>query len=334
MLDVLKLTKKLIAIQSSTGEEVEIMEFLSQYLQDLGFQVTRQPIDKQRFNILAQKGEPIIVFSTHTDTVQPYFSLSEDENYIYGRGACDTKGIIAAQIAAAEILLNEGLENFGLLFVVGEEGESDGAQAANTIPNSCRWLVNGEPTENKMAIGSKGALRVKLTVKGKACHSAYPHLGESAIEKMLDILTDIRRVNWPVDNRLGETTLNIGNISGGIQPNVVAPLAEAQLMFRVVTSTEDLKNRLTAVVDSRGELDFYFGYDPVFTHVPDGFETMVAAYGTDIPFLDNWGAPMLFGPGSILDAHTANEKIAKNEVLDAVNLYAAIIRMHVMPPEA
>lgn len=325
-MNIYQLTRKLIEFRSLTGEEGEIMRFLAGYLEDLGFNVTKQEIDSQRFNILASKGEPHAVLSTHTDTVSPYIPYSEDDNYIYGRGACDTKGIIAAQLKAAEILLKEGTENFGLLFVVGEEEQSDGAKAANTLPNSCRWLVNGEPTENKMAVGSKGTLRVKLSTKGKACHSAYPEQGESAIEKLLDILSDIRKIKWPEHPRLGKTTCNIGVISGGIQPNVIPPDAEAILLIRVVTSTGEIKERLTQTTAGRGELDFYFGYEPVLTHVPDGFDTMVAAYGTDIPFLTQWGTPLLFGPGSILDAHTPDEKISKIQLADAVNHYVEIIR--------
>lgn len=325
-MDVLELTRKLIKIQSTTGEEGEIMVFLSVYLEKMGFQVTKQTVEKDRFNILAVVGEPRVVLSTHTDTVPPYFPLSEDEEYIYGRGACDTKGIIAAQIKAAELLLKQDIRNFGLLFMVGEEEKSDGAAAANTIPNTCRWLVNGEPTANKMAVGTKGALNIKLTVRGKACHSAYPEQGESAIDKMLDILTDINQVQWPVHERLGATTCNIGVISGGIQPNVLAPHAEAQLMFRVVTSTNDIKEQLRRVVGARGELDFYFACEPILTHVLEGFPTMIAAYRTDIPFLTNWGKPLLLGPGNILDAHSPGEKIAKTQILEAVEHYADIIR--------
>lgn len=325
-MELFELTRHLIDIPSPTGEESEVMLFLSQYLERLGFQVRRQDVAGDRFNILAVIGEPQVALSTHTDTVRPYFPLSEDGDYIYGRGACDTRGIIAAQIKAAELLKNEGMEHFGLLLVVGEEGESDGAITANKLPNSCRWLVNGEPTENKMAVGSKGALRVKLTAHGKACHSAYPEMGESAIEKMLDILNDVRAAQWPRHKLLGDSTCNIGVISGGVQPNVVAPLAEAKLMFRVTTSTLEIKDRLTAVVGGRGELDFYFGYQPVLTHVLEGYETMTAAYGTDIPFLTHWGTPLLFGPGSILDAHTPQEKISKRQLTDAVTHYAAIVR--------
>lgn len=309
-----------------TGEEHKIMVFLADYLEDMGFEVTRQTVSGDRFNIFASVGTPRVALSTHTDTVPPYFPLSEDHDYIYGRGACDTKGIIAAQLKAAEVLLEKGTGDFGLLFMVGEEDKSDGAKAANTLPNSCRWLINGEPTENKMAAGTKGALKVKLTVKGKACHSAYPEQGESAIHNMLDIFTDVKQTQWPLHDRLGATTYNIGVISGGLQPNTLAPHAEALIMFRVSTSCTEIKEQLRNIVGDRGELDFYFSCQPVITHVIEKFPTMIAAYRTDIPFLTQWGTPLLFGPGSILDAHTPKEKIGKKEIREAADHYVDIVR--------
>lgn len=301
-------------------------EFLAGYLQEMGLEVMKQPLSGGRFNLFAQKGRARAVFSTHIDTVSPYIPYDEDEGYLYGRGACDTKGIIAAMLKATEKLLAESFPDFGLLFVVGEEAESDGARAANSIPNQCRWLINGEPTGNRAAVGTKGASRIRLTVRGRACHSGYPELGESAIEKLLDILKDIRAISWPVHPVLGAGMCNIGVISGGVQPNVVAPWAEALLMVRVATSTADVRERLERVTAGRGNLDFYFGYEPVFTFAPEGLPTMVAAYGTDIPFLGQWGRPVLFGPGSILDAHTAREKICKVQLLEAVDHYTALMR--------
>ncbi len=325
-IDVLELTRQLIAIPSPTGEEGPVMDFLISLLGKLNLEVQKQMIDELRYNILAKKGDPHVILTTHTDTVRPYVPLSEDEEYLYGRGACDTRGIIAAQIKAVQQLVEEGVEDIGLLFVVGEEERSDGAMAANHLPNQCQWLINGEPTENRLAVGTKGVMRIKLSVKGKACHSAYPELGDSAIEKMLDILADIRGLNWPSDDLLGETTCNIGLIKGGVQSNVVAPEAEAHLMIRVVTDTDIIKNLLLETVGNRGELDFNFQYGPVKTHVLEGYETMIASFGTDIPFFTNWGTPLLIGPGSILDAHTAHEKICKRQLLESVDLYANIVR--------
>jgi acetylornithine deacetylase len=325
-LDVFELTRQLIAIESPTGEEDKVMNFLYHYLERSGLELQKQWVDHTRFNILATRGEPRVILTTHTDTVRPYFPLSEDEDYLFGRGACDTRGIIAAQIKAAEILINERVTDFGLLFVVVEEERSDGAMAANELPNKCNWLINGEPTENRMALGTKGVMRVKLTTKGKACHSAYPELGESAIDKLLDILQDIRQIQWPNDKRLGNTTCNIGVIKGGVQSNVVAPEAEAHLMLRLVTSVAETKVLLSDIVAGRGVLDFNFQYGPVVTHVLEGFDTMIASFGTDIPFFYNWGTPILFGPGSILDAHTAHEKISKIQLQDSVGYYKEMVQ--------
>ncbi len=324
-MNIYQLTRQLIDIPSPTNSEGEMMIFLKKYLTDLGFSIKTQDISPGRFNIFAFKGDPNVVLSTHTDTVNPYFPSSEDDRFIYGRGACDTKGIIAAKLKAADILLKKGADHFGLLFVVGEEDRSDGAIAANTLPNQCRYLINGEPTENRMATGTKGVIRLRITTHGKACHSAYPHLGESAIEKMLDILQDIRDTDLPAHPLLGGTTNNIGVIKGGIQANVIPPEAEAILMIRVVTSTKEIRELLSGIIGNRGEKDFYFNYEPVLTKVLPGYPTMVASYGTDIPFLTNWGEPILFGPGSILDAHTANEKIDKRQLEEAVHHYVDMV---------
>ncbi len=324
-MNIFQLTRRLIEIASPTNSEGEMMIFLKKYLHDLGLTIKTQDISPGRFNILAFKGDPLAVFSTHTDTVNPYFPFSEDDLAIYGRGACDTKGIIAAQLKAAEILLEQNINHFGLLFVVGEEDKSDGAIAANKLANRCRYLINGEPTENKMATGTKGVIRLRISAHGKACHSAYPHLGESAIEKLLDILNDIRNLRLPSHPLLGDTTTNIGVIQGGIQANVIPPEAEAVLMVRIVTSTREIRDILTRTIAGRGEADFYFHYEPALTRVLPGYPTMVASYGTDIPFLTNWGEPILFGPGSILDAHTAHEKIAKRQLEEAVHHYVEIM---------
>lgn len=325
-MELYELTRKLIEIKSITGQEQEMIDFLSAYLKNLGFDIRWNPVDGKRSNILAAKGDPKVILSTHTDTVSPYISFSEDDTYFYGRGACDTKGIIASQIKAAEKLLAEEINDFGLLLVVGEESISDGAVAANKIENNCRWLINGEPTENKMAIGSKGSLRVKIIVKGKAAHAAYPEQGESAIEKLLDIFNDIRKENFPKHELLGATTYNIGTISGGIQANVIPPFAEALLMFRIVSSVAEIKQSLEKIVKNRARLEYIFDCEPVLTKTLPGYETMVASYTTDIPNLDNWGKPVLIGPGSILDAHTEHEKISKKELNDAVNLYYEIVK--------
>jgi acetylornithine deacetylase len=323
-LELFDLTAALIQLESPTGSEPRVTRFLREYLEAAGFTVRFQEVSKEHSNVYAQIGEPAVVFSTHTDTVLPLLPFREDGDFIYGRGACDAKGIIAAQIKAAEKLLAAGARNFGLLFVVGEERGSDGAKAANEIPNRCRFLINGEPTENKLALGSKGALRVEVATTGRAAHSAYPQQGDSAILKLLDVLADIRGLALPSHHLLGETTCNIGTISGGIQANVIPDAAQAELMFRTVAETDALKNLLAETIQSRATLNYIFECAPVLLEALAGFETTVVAYTTDIPLLTNWGRPLLLGPGSILDAHTPHERIAKKELERAVEIYFAM----------
>ncbi len=324
-MNVFELTRDLISIPSISGDEKQVAEFLADYLERAGFEVELQDAAPGRPNVYARRGDPGVVLSTHTDTVPPFIEFSEDQEFIYGRGACDAKGIIAAMIKAGEALIDSNVSDFGLLFVVGEEAGSPGARAANTIPNRSRYLINGEPTESKLALGSKGALRAILRARGRAAHSAYPERGESAIEKLLDVLNDLRRAELPTDETLGATTLNIGVIKGGVAGNVIPADAEAELMFRVVTSSESLKSIVEDVVGSRAEIEYTFECDPVFTECVDGFETAVVSFTTDIPQLTNWGKPLLFGPGSILDAHTAGEKISKRELTAAVDVYKQMV---------
>lgn len=324
-MDVFELTKTLISIPSISGDEQRIASFLAEYLEGIGFAVDVQMAAEARPNVYARRGDPDVVLSTHTDTVPPYVEFREDDEFLYGRGACDTKGIIASMIKACEGLIEKEVNDFGLLLVVGEEAGSVGAKVANSIPNRARYLINGEPTESKLALGSKGALRAVLKASGRAAHSAYPEKGESAIEKLLDVLSDLRKVEWPTDKTLGASTMNIGMINGGVAANVIPPNAEAELMLRVVTSNESLKRIIESVIDSRVEVEYSFECDPVFTEKLDGFQTTVVAFTTDIPALTNWGKPLLFGPGSILDAHTAGERISKREMIDAVDTYQKMV---------
>ena len=324
-MNVFELTRELISIPSISGDEKQVVEFLADYLERAGFEVELQDAAPGRPNVYARRGEPDVVLSTHTDTVPPFVTYSGDDEFIYGRGACDAKGIIAAMIKAGEALIASGVSGFGLLFVVGEEAGSPGARAANSIPNRSRYLINGEPTESKLALGSKGALRAVLRARGRAAHSAYPERGESAIEKLLDVLNDLQRAELPSDETLGATTLNIGVIKGGVAANVIPADAEAELMFRVVTSSESLKCQVENVVGSRAEIEYTFECDPVFTERVDGFETAVVSFTTDMPLLTNWGKALLFGPGSILDAHTAGEKISKRELTAAVDVYEQMV---------
>jgi acetylornithine deacetylase len=323
------LTRQLIDIPSLTGEESAVGDFVATYLASLGYQVERQEIASDRFNVIATTGEaPRIVFSTHLDTVPAFIASSEDAEYIYGRGSCDAKGIIAAQIFAAEHLRHNGVNTIGMLFTVDEELSSLGAQAANKHPlaRECRYLINGEPTDNRLAAGTKGSLRLIITTEGRAAHSAYPEAGESAIDKLLDVLQDIRAIDWPNDDFFGETTCNIGVLNGGTRPNVIPDHARAELQIRLATDIERVKTEIEAAVDGRAQLEYASAHDPVRLFSVPGFDDCVVRFTTDVPYLSNWGKPLLIGPGSILDAHTEHERIAKHELERAIDLYVKLAK--------
>lgn len=331
-MDLFALTRALVDIDSTTGREQPVVDFLFTQLSLLAarFQgrAERMKAAPGRENLLLSFGTPVVTLSTHIDTVPPYFHSSEDETHIYGRGACDAKGIIAAMVGAAETLLGAGTRDFALLFVVGEERDSAGAMAAANAGRGSRFLINGEPTENKLALGSKGTLRYELVARGKLAHSAYPELGHSAIHALLDALGEIREIPLPHDSLLGPATLNVGTISGGRAPNVIADEAKAEIMFRLVTDPEELRaavGRAAAAhkVEAREVL-----FNPaVRLAALDGIPTTVVAFTTDIPtFNGAWGQPFLIGPGSIHVAHTAEERIAKKELREAVEIYARMVR--------
>jgi acetylornithine deacetylase len=325
-----ELTRRLIDIESITPNEREVSDFLASYLGDLARRfegrLERLPVEPERDNIFVQFGDPVVVLSTHLDTVPPFIPSSEDDQNIWGRGACDTKGIIAAMVKAVEELLAAGRRNFGLLFVVGEERNSAGAVAAAQTPRGSKFLINGEPTENKLALASKGALRYEIKARGRMAHSAYPELGESAIDKLLNALERIRRVPLPVDERLGPSTANVGTISGGRAPNVIADEAQAELFIRVVGDVTQLRKDIEAAAPPDAEATEVLFIPAVHLGALDGFETTVVAYTTDIPALgESWGKPFLIGPGTIHVAHTSEERIAKRELAEAVPLYRQLV---------
>ena len=323
------LTRRLIDIPSVSGEEQAVGRFLASHLEGLGYRVELQEVEADRANIIATTGaRPRIVFSTHMDTVPPFIDSSENETHIHGRGACDAKGIIAAQIVAAERLRAEGFEEIGLLFTVDEELGSLGARAANThaLARECQYLINGEPTDNRLAVGSKGSLRLRLTTEGRASHSAYPENGESAIEKLLDVLADVRAARWPRDDFFGETTCNIGTINGGTRPNVIPASAQSELQIRLVTPSAAIKKILEETLAGRARVEYLSVAEPVRMHAVEGFEREVVRFTTDIPYLSNWGVPLLIGPGSILVAHTDDERIEKRELEESVALYVRLAR--------
>jgi acetylornithine deacetylase len=330
-MNVFELTRALVDIESISRNEQAVGDFLFAYLSELavrtGGAVERMDVPGHAPNVFAHWGEPRVTLSTHMDTVPPFFASREDDANIWGRGSCDAKGIIAAMIGAAEKLLASGTQNFGLLFVVGEERGSQGALEAARHPRDSRFLINGEPTENKLALGSKGALRFELTAHGKLAHSAYPELGESAIEKLLDALEEIRGIALPEDPLLGKETLNIGTISGGQAPNVIADKARAELMFRTVFDAQPLRDAVAAAAAGRVDVRETLYSPGVRLEGFDGLPTTIVAFTTDIPSFDGtWGRPYLIGPGSIHVAHTAEERVAKRALLDAVEIYERMVR--------
>ena len=322
----IRVTRELIDIDSTTGREAEAGEFIARTLEGLGYSVTRQPVRDGRFNVIATLDDPLLVFSTHFDCVPPFFASREEQGRVHGRGACDAKGILVAQIAAAERLREAGERRIGLLFVVGEERGSDGAKLANTVANNSRFLINGEPTDNRVAAATRGVYRVRLHATGRAAHSSLPELGESAIDKLIDALVSLRSIQWPEDPVLGLTTYSIGLIKGGVAPNVISPEASAELMFRTVGDHAELRRLIDARVEFLVRVEDVLVVPLVRLTTVPGLPTAVFAFTTDIPFLSNWGAPALAGPGSIALAHTADEYCEVSELLKAVDLYCDIAR--------
>ncbi len=328
-MSLFELTKSLMNIPSVSGNEEAVGYFLRDHLETLGWTVGLQPVSETQNNVIATLNDtPRVWLSTHMDTVPPFIPPTEDNEKIYGRGACDAKGIIAAQITAAEQLRKEGITDIGLLYTAEEERASTGAKAANLHPLAakCEYMINGEPTDNDLAIGSKGSFRLMIKTSGKAAHSAYPEEGDSAIETLLDILEDIRHTHFPHDDFFGETTVNIGTIDGGIALNVIPPKAEAGLLIRLTTKREPIEQALESVIRGRAEIEVLSCSEPVKLHPVDGFTQKVVRFTTDIPHLTNWGKPLLLGPGSILVAHTKDEFVLKKDLETAVELYKGLVR--------
>ncbi len=326
-MDAVTFTRQLVDIESITGNEAAVGNYLYGELCRLGYQTRKMPVESDRFNVYAVSPDhenPTVVFSTHMDTVPPFITSSEDAGRIYGRGSCDAKGIIATQVAAAERLRQQGIY-VGLLFVVGEERDSLGAKVANEqAPASCRFLVNGEPTENHIALASKGTLRAEITAKGRMAHSAYPELGESAIDKLIPALVRLREMPLPSDPEIGPCTLNIGLIEGGRAPNVIPDHAHADLLYRLIGPSAELRKQIVATAGDQVEVTFPLELPFLRLRTVDGLPTMIAKFTTDIPKLTKWGEALLIGPGSIHVAHTEGEFIEKRQLHDAIDLYCKI----------
>lgn len=329
-MDPITLTRRLVDIESVTGNEAEVGDFLAGYLRESGWQVQEMPVADGRCNLYAGTGaQPEVVFSTHMDTVPPFIPSSEDADNVYGRGACDAKGILAAEIGAAERLREQGMP-VGLLFLVGEEVDSAGAKLANRHAAGSRFLINGEPTQNRLVTVTKGTLGVDLVAEGRLAHSAYPHLGESAIEKLLDALQHLRQMDLPSSAEVGPTTLNVGVISGGQAPNVVADRARAVLLYRLAGEAAEMKQRIQAAVGHLVKVRFVIETPLMRLRAVEGVPTIAVPFTTDIPHLGNWGEPLLLGPGSVEVAHTEREFVAKRELLEAVGLYCKMAEQLLM----
>jgi acetylornithine deacetylase len=322
----IRLTRELIDIDSTTGREAKAGTFLASTLHRLGYHVTQQVVAGDRFNVIATIEKPVVVFSTHFDCVPPFFPSRAEDGLLYGRGSCDAKGTLVAQIAAAERLRASGERRVGLLFVVGEERGSDGARAANAVAPGSRFLIDGEPTDNRLGAATRGVYRLKLKATGRAAHSSLPELGESAIELLVDALVELRRVEWPDDPALGRTFYSVGLINGGVAPNVIPPEAEAELMFRTVGGPEPLRRLIEDRVGAIVSVEDVLVVPPVRLKTVPGIDAAVFSFTTDIPWLDRWGTPLLLGPGSVTLAHTADEHVAMADLFRAVDLYDRLAR--------
>jgi len=322
-----ELTKKLMEIPSVTGNEKAIGEFLSSHLASLGYRVERQSVSPDRFNLLAFAGDARVFLCTHIDTVPPpTIPIREDDDFLYGRGACDTKGIIAAMLEAGGRVRHEGVTRFGYLFLVGEETDSIGAKAANALKWDSEYVIVGEPTQNKLARAQKGTMMINLTAAGRACHSGYPEHGTSAIRVLMDLINHCEKADWGSDPVLGKGTFNTGTFQGGQAANIVPPSASASMMIRTVEPRTQVEEKMRRIVGNRATMEIVGASDPLPLHVVDGFETTVVSFGSDAPHLTNTGKRLLIGPGSILDAHTAGEKISKRELMEGVGLYERLVR--------
>jgi acetylornithine deacetylase len=325
-LNLVAAARQIIDIDSTTGREGEVGRAIAAWLEGRGWRVTRQPVDASRFNVVATAGNrpPFVTLSTHFDCVPPFFPSRLEGDRLYGRGACDAKGILVAQVAAAERLRAAGRDDVALLFVVGEERGSEGAAAANAAPLPSAFLINGEPTDNRLGLATRGVLRVRLAASGRAAHSSFPELGESAIERLIDALVALRGIDLPEDQHLGRTHYTVGVIDGGVAPNVVPPSASAEVMFRTVGPHEAVRHQLS-------ELSRWVAIEDVLANPPvrlvtvPGFDTAVFPFTTDIQVLTNWGRPLLYGPGSIHVAHTDHEHVRLADLERAVEDYVRLV---------
>ena len=329
--DVVALTRSLVDIESTTGREGDVVTWLSGELKSAGYNVVEQPVEGRRRNIYAAIGKADVVLSTHLDCVPPFFASRLEGDVLYGRGSCDAKGAAASQVGAVERLRRQGVNNVGLLFVVGEERGSDGARIAPDLAAGSRYLINGEPTDNRLGIATRGILRVNLVAQGRAAHSSYPELGVSAIDKLIDALVRLRKIDLPNDALMGRTHYSVGVINGGVAPNVIPAHASAEVCFRTVADVPRLRASLAELGDFV-KVEEVLEVPPVTMPSVPGFETATFPYTTDIPFLTRWGTPLLYGPGSIHVAHTDNEHVKVTDLHRAVDDYAGLAKYLLSAP--
>jgi acetylornithine deacetylase len=322
-----ELTKQLMAIPSVTGTERAVAEFLSSELAARGYRVDHHNVTGDRFNVIAFAGDGRVMFCTHIDTVPPAtIPVREDDQFLYGRGACDTKGIIAAMLEAGDRLRAGGITNFGYMFVVGEETDGIGARTANTVKWNCEYVIIGEPTENKLVRAQKGTLMVNLNAVGRAAHSGYPEKGVSALKGLLSVLAECEAADWGNDSVLGNGSFNVGVLNAGEAANIVPARAIASIMIRTVEPYQQTEEKMRRIVGNRATMEVIGATDPLILHVVEGFATTVVSFGSDAPHLSNTGKRLLIGPGSILDAHTPGEKISKKELIEGIDLYEKLVR--------
>jgi acetylornithine deacetylase len=324
-LSLFELTRRMVDIPSVTGQEGAAADFLHDFMRTQGWECLKQEVAPERYNVLAWRGRPSILLTTHMDTVPPFVPSAEDEEYLYGRGSCDAKGIAAAMIAAAQELSREGITDLALLFVVGEEVDSAGAVKARELPFRWSFVINGEPTDNDLAVGHKGIVYARLSCRGVAAHSAYPEKGESAVAKLLIALDALNSIEFPVHPEMGASLVNIGTLRAGRAPNVIPDEAEAEILIRTVEPSERYVRLLQEALGHFCQLQVVKTSEPQRMEKIPGFSTKVVGYGTDIPALRELGRPLLIGPGSILDAHTAHERISKKALVDAVQIYKSLV---------
>lgn len=331
MIDPVALARRFIDIPSVTGDEEAMAVASADVLRGLGYDVRLDPVAPGRPNVVATLAPPRVLLCTHLDTVPPYIPPRDDGDWLCGRGACDTKGILAAMLAAVEQLVADGIRDVGVLLVVGEETDSRGAKHANDTLDlpGVRFTIVGEPTESKFALAQKGGFKWTLRVHGRAAHSGYPERGRSAILELMRLLSIARDADWGSDPALGAATANIGTVRGGLRANIVPDRAEAEIFVRVADSAEAVRRRVESIV-AVAELPVEWtedtSNDPQHLYAPAGEATTVVSFNTDVPHLARFGRRLLVGPGSILDAHAPHERIRKQDIRDAVDLYVRTAR--------